>query len=55
MHGLLTAVVLLQEGGALAGAETGFLSNTRKLMGRGDTRADKARDFIGEGHPGGEQ
>ena len=31
------------------------MSNTRKKIFRGDTRADKARDFIGKGHPGGEQ
>ena len=31
------------------------LSNTQKWIVRGDTSADKARDFIGKGHPGGEQ
>ena len=46
---------LLQEGGPLPGPETGLLSNTRKWIVRGDTCADKARDFIGKGHPGGEQ
>ena len=35
--------------------ETGLLSNTQKWIVRGDTSADKARDFIGKGHPGGEQ
>ena len=45
---------LLQEGGPLPGPETGLLSNTRKLIVQGDTCADKARDFIGKGHPGGE-
>ena len=39
----------------LPGPEAGLLSNTRKWIGRGDTCADKARDFIGKGHPGGEQ
>ena len=48
-------VVLLKERGHLTGPETGFLSNTRKWIARGDTCADKARDFIGNGHLGGEQ
>ena len=51
---LLTAV-MLQEGGPLPGPETGLLSNTRKWIVRGDICADKARNFIGKGHPGGEQ
>ena len=46
---------MLQEGGPLPGPETGLLSNTQKRIVRGDTCADKARDFIGKGHPGGEQ
>ena len=46
---------MLQEGGRLPGPETGLSSNTRKWIVRGDTCADKARDFIGKGHPGGEQ
>ena len=46
---------LLQEGGPLPGPATGLLSNTRKWIVGGDTCADKARDFIGKGHPGGEQ
>jgi len=48
-------VVLLKERGPLTGPETGFLSNTWKWIVRGDTCADKARDFIGKGHLGGEQ
>ena len=48
-------IELLQEGGPLLGPETGLLSNTQKRIVRGDTGADKARDFIGKGHPGGEQ
>ena len=48
-------VLLLQEGGPLPGPETGLLSNTWKWTVRGDTCADKAWDFIGKGHPGGEQ
>ena len=51
----LPGLILLQEGGPLPGPETGLLSNTRKWVVRGDTCADKARDFIGKGHPGGEQ
>ena len=46
---------LLQEQGPLPGPETGLLSNTRKWIVRGGTCADKARDFIGKGRPGGEQ
>ena len=46
---------VLQEGGPLPGPETGLLSNTWKWIVRGDTRADRARDFIGKGSPGGEQ
>ena len=42
-------VLMLQEGGPLPGPESGLLSNTRKRIVRGDTRADKARDFIGKG------
>ena len=53
-HGI-HPTVLLQEGGPLPGPETGLLSNTRKWIVRGDTCADKARNFIGKGHPGGEQ
>ena len=52
---LWVPVPLLQEGGPLPGPETGLLSNTRKWIVRGDTCADKASDFIGKGHPGGEQ
>ena len=47
--------ILLQEGGPLPGPETGLLSNTRKWIVWGGTCAKKARDFIGKGHPGGEQ
>ena len=46
---------LLQEGGPLPGPETGLLSDTRKGIFRGDTCADKARDFIGKGHRDGQQ
>ena len=46
---------MLQEGGPLPGPETGLLSITRKWTVGGDTCADKARDFIVKGHPGGEQ
>ena len=44
-----------QEGGPLPGPESGLLSNIQKRIVRGDTHADKARDFIGKGHPGREQ
>ena len=46
-------MVLLQEGGPLPGPETGLF--TQKWIVWGDTSADKARDFIGKGCPGGEQ
>ena len=52
---LQLGVKLLQEGGPLPGPETGLLSNTQKWIVRGDICADKARDFTGKGHPGGEQ
>ena len=42
-------IILLQERGPLPGPKTGLLSNTQKLIVRGDTSADKARDFIGKG------
>ena len=51
----MVVMKLLQEGGPLPGPETGLLSNTglwsntRKWIVRGDTCADKARDFIGKG------
>ena len=48
-------MLMLQKGGPLPGPETGLLSNTQKWIVQGDTCADKARDFIGKGHPGGEQ
>ena len=51
----MVVVEMLQEGGPLPGPENGLLSNTQKRIVRGDTCADKARDFIGERHPGGEQ
>ena len=41
---------VLQEGGPFPEPETGLLSNTRKWIVRGDTSADKVRDFIGKGH-----
>ena len=46
---------MLQERGPLSGPKTGLLSYTQKWTVWGDTCADKARDFIGKGHPGGEQ
>ena len=46
---------MLQERGPLSGPKSGLLSNTKKWIVRGDTCADKARDFIGKGRPGGEQ
>ena len=48
-------VPMLQEGRPLPGPETVLLSNTQKWISRGDTCADKAREFIGKGRPGREQ
>ena len=45
----------MQGGGPLPGPKSGLLSDTGKSIVQGDTRADKARDFIGKGRPGGEQ
>ena len=36
------------------GPKSGLLSNTREWIVQRDTCADKARDFIGKGHLGGE-
>ena len=47
-------VLLFQERGPLLGPKTGLLSKLRKELSE-ETCADKARDFIGKGHPGGEQ
>ena len=47
--------ILLQEGGPPSGPEGWFLSNSLKWIVQGGTYADKARDFIGKGCPGGEQ
>ena len=47
-------LVMLQEGGPLPGPETGLLLTLRNELSE-ETHADKARDFIGNGHPGGEQ
>ena len=46
---------LLQKGGLLAGSESGLLCNHWEINGSRRHTADKARDFIGKGHPGGEQ
>ena len=48
-------MAVLQEWGPLPEPKTGLFSNTQKLIVQGDTCADKARDFIGKGHLGGEQ
>ena len=45
--------MLLPEGGPLPGPKSGLLSNTWEWIVRGDTHADKAKDFIGKGPPGG--
>ena len=46
---------VLQERGPLPGPKTGLLPNTWKWIVWGDTRADKARDFIRKGRLSGEQ
>ena len=53
--GYILIIIWLQGGGPLPGPETGLLSNTQKWTVRGDTCADKARDFIGKGRLAGEQ
>ena len=52
---VLQGTPLSQEGGPLPGPKRGLLSNTQKWTLRGDTRADKAKDFTGKGYLGGEQ
>ena len=42
-------------GGIPSKAKSGLLSNMQKWIVRGDTRADKARDFLGKGRPGRER
>ena len=44
-----------RKGEPLPGPQTWLLSNTWKWTVQGDSPADKRRDFIGKGHPGGEQ
>ena len=44
-----------RKGGPFQGPKLGSCLNSRKWIVRGDTCADKARDFIGKGPPGGEQ
>ena len=46
---------MLSSPSSLLGLKTGLLSSTQKWIVWGDTCADKARDFIGKGCPGGEQ
>ena len=46
---------MLQEGGPLSGPDGGLLSNTWKWTVWGNTWADKAKNFTGEGHLGREQ
>ena len=48
-------MILLPGGRPLPGPKTGLLSKTQKWIVWGNTSADKVRDFIGRGHPGGEQ
>ena len=56
LFSLINVIFLLLEGRTLPGPESELLSNAWKWIVPGDkTRADKARDFIGKGHPGGEQ
>ena len=47
-------LVMLQEGGPLPGPETGLLLTLRNELSE-ETHAEKARNFIGKGHPGGGQ
>ena len=49
-----TYIVVLQEGGPLPGPKLGSCLTLGNELSE-ETHADKARDFIGKGHPGGEQ
>ena len=51
----MTYMGMLQEGGPFPEPGIGLLTNTRKWTVWGDTCADKARDFTGKEHAGGEQ
>ena len=55
MHAVILHILLLQERGTLPGLESGLLSNTQKCIVSGDRHADKAKNVLGRGHPGGEQ
>ena len=52
---VLAGWICCRKGEALPGPEHELLSNTRKGIVQGDTRADKARHFLGKGRLGGEQ
>ena len=55
-RGWFIHLTLLQEGGPFQGPKLGSCLTLRnELIVRGDTCVDKARDFIGKGHMGGEQ
>ena len=54
LFSLINIIFLLLGGRTLPGPESELLSNAWKWTVPGDTRADKVRDFIGKGHPGGE-
>ena len=55
LEGLVSLHTVVGGEAPLQGPKSGLLSNTRNRFVRGDTCADKARDFIGKGHPDGEQ
>ena len=54
MHGWMNGWMCCRKGDPSRAWEWA-LANTQKWIVRGDTHTDKARDFIGKGHPGGEQ
>ena len=52
LEGLVSLHTVVGGEAPLQGPKSGLLSNTRNRFVRGDTRADKARDFAGKA-PGG--
>ena len=52
---MVSHTVEVSVSGTPSRVQGGLLSNTQKLIVQGDTRVDKARNFIGKGHLGGQQ
>ena len=54
-HAANSLLIMLQKEGPIPGPESDLFSNIQKRIVQGNTRADKARDFIGKGQLGREQ